>query len=525
MKVKFILPALLEATDPGFRPIKYALFPPLGLASLAGYLRSGRRGDARGRARDGARPRRRAGPRRDVGLHHVGQAGLRARGPLPRAWRPRRARRPARDLAARRGRAARRHDLHRAGRGHLARLPGRPAARAPASRYVSERRTLVDAPPIRRDLIDRRRYLCPNSIVVSRGCPHHCDFCYKDAFFAGGNSFYTQAVDQALAEIERLPGRHLYFLDDHLLGNPRFAARAVRRDARDGPRLPGRQHGRRDPALRPDRARGRGRACAASSSASRPSTPANLAAPRQAPEPRTRLRRGRSAASTTSGSWSTRASCSGSTTTVPTCSTAPSSGRSRSSIETATFHIMTPYPGTALHDRVSAEGRITDHDWDHYDTRHVVYRPLRMTPDAAARRLLPRVPRLLCWGSIFARGVRPADRPSHGAPPRVRRRVEEVRAALGRRHPLAAGQRDAAAARGDARCVRAGTSRGRWARQRKLRASPDWGRPCACRGGPGRWHRTYRCRRSGRRRRAAARRRDGGQGPRPRGGHRRPQHA
>src|SRR5437870_12089679 len=33
-----ILPALLEATDPGFRPIKYALFPPLGLASLASYL-------------------------------------------------------------------------------------------------------------------------------------------------------------------------------------------------------------------------------------------------------------------------------------------------------------------------------------------------------------------------------------------------------------------------------------------------------------------------------------------------------
>ena len=31
-------------------------------------------------------------------------------------------------------------------------------------------------------------------------------------------------VDDALAEIERLPGRHLYFLDDHLFGNPRFAA-------------------------------------------------------------------------------------------------------------------------------------------------------------------------------------------------------------------------------------------------------------------------------------------------------------
>ena len=34
MFVKLILPALLEAKDPGFRPIKYALFPPLGLAAL-----------------------------------------------------------------------------------------------------------------------------------------------------------------------------------------------------------------------------------------------------------------------------------------------------------------------------------------------------------------------------------------------------------------------------------------------------------------------------------------------------------
>ncbi|MEZ5265339.1 MAG: hypothetical protein R2755_26980 [Acidimicrobiales bacterium] len=37
MRVKMILPALTEATSPLFRPIKYALFPPLGLASLAAH--------------------------------------------------------------------------------------------------------------------------------------------------------------------------------------------------------------------------------------------------------------------------------------------------------------------------------------------------------------------------------------------------------------------------------------------------------------------------------------------------------
>src|ERR671938_1916675 len=38
MKVKMILPALTEAKSPFFRPIKYSLFPPLGLAQLAGYF-------------------------------------------------------------------------------------------------------------------------------------------------------------------------------------------------------------------------------------------------------------------------------------------------------------------------------------------------------------------------------------------------------------------------------------------------------------------------------------------------------
>src|ERR1700694_1386478 len=38
LKVKLILPALTEATSPYWRPIKYSLFPPLGLATLAAVL-------------------------------------------------------------------------------------------------------------------------------------------------------------------------------------------------------------------------------------------------------------------------------------------------------------------------------------------------------------------------------------------------------------------------------------------------------------------------------------------------------
>src|SRR5215467_9901459 len=40
MKIKMILPALTEAKSPYWRPIKYSLFPPLGLATLAAYCDS-----------------------------------------------------------------------------------------------------------------------------------------------------------------------------------------------------------------------------------------------------------------------------------------------------------------------------------------------------------------------------------------------------------------------------------------------------------------------------------------------------
>jgi radical SAM superfamily enzyme YgiQ (UPF0313 family) len=51
-------------------------------------------------------------------------------------------------------------------------------------------------------------------------------------------------------------------------------------------------------------------------------------------------------------------------------------------VTTATFHIQTPYPGTRLYARMEAEKRITTTNWDLYDTRHVVYRPARLAPEA-----------------------------------------------------------------------------------------------------------------------------------------------
>ena len=53
-------------------------------------------------------------------------------------------------------------------------------------------------------------------------------------------------------------------------------------------------------------------------------------------------------------------------------------------LECATFHILTPYPGTPLFRQMESEGRLLHRDWTLYDTAHVVFRPKHMTPDELA---------------------------------------------------------------------------------------------------------------------------------------------
>src|ERR1043166_4521772 len=225
LRVKFILPALTEATSPYWRPIKYSLFPPLGLATLAAYLDT----DDEAVIVDEHVERLSLDDAPDLVVIQVYITNVYRAYAIADAYRAK-------------------GSFVALGGLHVTSLPEEAAphadaiflgpgedtfpaflrdfrARAPRPQYRSTAgRSLERVPPVRRDLIKRRRYLVPNSIVVSRGCPQHCAFCYKDAFFTGGRSFYTQRVDDALAEIARLPGRHLYFLDDHLLGDRRFAS-------------------------------------------------------------------------------------------------------------------------------------------------------------------------------------------------------------------------------------------------------------------------------------------------------------
>jgi len=406
MRVKMILPALTEATSPFWRPIKYSLFPPLGLATLAGYLRD----DDVVEIQDEHVERLDLDDAPDLVVIQVY---------ITSAYRAYR----LADGYRRRGSYVVLGGLHVTSMPEEAAQhadtiflgPGEDTwprflddfrhARA-ARVYQSRTRTLAALPPVRRDLIKRRLYLVPNSIVVSRGCPHVCDFCYKEAFFQGGRSFYTQTVDDALAEIERLPGRHLYFLDDHLFGDRQFA-----RALFDGMRGMGRlwqAAGTVNTVLAPDLLE---RAVASglrslfvgfeSLSAD------NLREQRKYQNLRrdyaAAIRRLHDAGVMINGSFVFGMDADDASVFERTVEWAIEHG-----IETATFHILTPYPGTALHRRLVDQGRITSGDWDRYDTRHVVFQPARMSPDQLEAGYWRAYRAFYRWGSI-ARGAAAHD--------------------------------------------------------------------------------------------------------------------
>lgn len=399
MKVKMILPALTEALSPFWRPIKYHLFPPLGLAAIAAYFDEN--------------------DEIDLQDEHVEPLNLNDNPDLvviqvyiTSAYR-------AYELA----------DLYRSrgahvvlGGLHVTSLPEEASHHAdtiflgpgedtwpqfledfragrPEKTYQSRSRSLVGAPPLRRDLLKRHLYLVPNSIVVSRGCPHHCDFCYKDAFYKKGKSFYTQPVKAALTEIDRLPGRHLYFLDDHLFGNEPFATALF-----EGMKGMGRvwQAAATIPSiLKPGLVEKAVEAGLRSLFVGFETLDANNLREQHKYQNLNRdysaaIQRLREFGVMVNGSFVFGMDSDDETVFDRTVEWAITQG-----IETATFHILTPYPGTPLYERMQAQGRMTTDNWDLYDTRHAVFRPAKMSAETLEAGYWQAYRDFYRWSSIF----------------------------------------------------------------------------------------------------------------------------
>ena len=73
----------------------------------------------------------------------------------------------------------------------------------------------------RRDLLNRKGYFFINTLQTTRGCPFDCEFCSVTAFY--GRTYRTRPIAEVIDEIELMGGRHIFFVDDNIVGKPDYA--------------------------------------------------------------------------------------------------------------------------------------------------------------------------------------------------------------------------------------------------------------------------------------------------------------
>jgi len=226
------------------------------------------------------------------------------------------------------------------------------------------------------DMITDDPYLYCNVIHTSRGCPYRCDFCYNSS---KAHQYINRDIDDVIRDIEAVGSRHIMFIDDNFTGNPKWTYEflhaimpmklkwnaAVSINVANNPELL-------------DLMKESG--CRSLFIGFESVNPQSIADVHKDHNSLIKYekaveeihRRG----IMINGSFVFGLDADTKETFQATLDWIV-----RNKIETVTSHILTPYPGTVLYDRMKAEGRITSDDLSEYNTAHVVYEPKNMTPD------------------------------------------------------------------------------------------------------------------------------------------------
>jgi radical SAM superfamily enzyme YgiQ (UPF0313 family) len=271
--------------------------------------------------------------------------------------------------------------------------------------YVgSYARPYREEPAPRRDLLPRDSFLTTTSLIATRGCHDRCGFCYlaTDGLYV---PYQMRDVEQVVAELVDDGQAYAVFVDNNLGSRPEYLRRlcralrpleriwsaAVSIDATDGPSLV------REMALA---------GCTGVFVGFESLEPENITdARKKSPRPDDYARRVallHDHGIQVNGSFVLGFDHDRSDVFERTAEWIE-----KNRLECATFHILTPYPGTPLFAQMQREGRLLHRDWSLYDTAHVVFKPKHMTPEQLAEGYAWCYRRLFSHASIWRR--RPRD--------------------------------------------------------------------------------------------------------------------
>ncbi len=247
------------------------------------------------------------------------------------------------------------------------------------------------------DKIDRRKYLYTNIVTTSRGCPRRCDFCYNSC---ENRAYVRRPIPDVIKDVKALNARHVYFVDDNFIGDPQYTRELLTElnkigltwnaavttkiidhlDLLDFMVETGCQ---------------------------------SLFIGFESVNNQALAEVHKDNDSESYGRLVDELHKRGIMINASMVFGLDGDGLEvfentldwlvKNRIETLTAHILTPYPGTRLYHNMKASNRITDYDLAHYNTSHVVFKPLNIEPEELYRGYLNIYRRFYSFPCIMAR--------------------------------------------------------------------------------------------------------------------------
>lgn len=216
-------------------------------------------------------------------------------------------------------------------------------------------------------------------IQTSRGCPHGCEFCSTSAFL--GRRVRSRPVPDIIAEIKKIPNKLIIFRDASLTIKPTYSRKLfqemIRQDVNKKWIANGNINmlGRDEKFLEAAREAG----CIAWFVGIESVSPESL---KEAHKTSNTASQYEQAITTIRdhGMAVIAGIIFGFDHDTPDIFDSTLEKMLEWEIDAGEFNILTPYPGTALFDRLDGEDRIFTKDWSKYTQSNVVYEPKNMTP-------------------------------------------------------------------------------------------------------------------------------------------------
>ncbi|MGB4366735.1 MAG: radical SAM protein, partial [Acetomicrobium sp.] len=237
------------------------------------------------------------------------------------------------------------------------------------------------------------------SLQVSRGCPFNCSFCSVSNFF--GRTYRHRPIADVIREIEHLEGKFVAFIDDNIVGNPKYSKELFKALIPYKIRWVGQSSFNiiRDPdLLKAARKSGCAGLFIGLETISEESMQEIGKVQNDIKEFKVGIKRLHDHGIIVLGAFIFGFDSDDKDVFKRTLDFAL-----ESKLDLAQFSILTPLPGTRLYEKLSSEDRIINTDWSKYDMGNAVFMPAQMTPEELQKGMGWAWREFYSYGSILKR--------------------------------------------------------------------------------------------------------------------------